>query len=67
VTMQVFAAVIRMPDGSQREVGRLAECYFDAKAKFDIEFGEEAILKGPWSLPASDHIAPMRYQLPGWW
>jgi hypothetical protein len=66
VTMQVFAAVIRFPDGSQRELGRLAECYFDAKEQYQREFGPDTILYGPWSLPISDHIVPMRYRLPGW-
>jgi hypothetical protein len=66
MTMQTFIAVIQMPDGSQREVGRLALCYYEAKVKFEAEFGLDGILYGPWSLPVSDHIAPMTYQLPGW-
>lgn len=67
VTMQVFAAVIQFSDGSERQVGRLAECYFDAKALYQREFGEDAILYGPWSLPLSDHIPPMKWWLPVWW
>ncbi len=65
--MQTFVAAIRFPDGSQREIGRLARCYYDAKEQFQRDFGEDAILRGPWPLPVSDHIAPMRRQLPGWW
>ena len=32
--MQTFVAAIRFPDGSQREIGRLARCYYDAKEQF---------------------------------
>ncbi len=67
MTLQAFVAVIRFSDGSQREVGRLAGCYYEAKAKFETEFGLDGILYGPWPLPVSDNIAPMRYQLPGLW
>jgi hypothetical protein len=45
----------------------MAQCYFDAKQRDQREFGADAILFGPWSLPVSDHIASTKYQLPGWW
>jgi hypothetical protein len=44
VTMQTFVAVIRFADGSQREVGRFAECYFEAKERYQREFADDVIL-----------------------
>jgi hypothetical protein len=56
---QVFTAVVWLPGGGRREVSRLADCYYEAKQQFQLEFGSGSIVVGPWPLPVSDHIPPL--------